>query len=207
MNRKHRFSVAAALLTLCTSSHAQELSLERVAGGFDVATSVCAAPGDTERLFVTTKGGVIHIIRDGRDVAASQITEHSGWGYGDIAEAAEKWVAIIEKSRRNAEKHAAPMLEIRYEDLILDNESTLRRIMDFIEEPWSDTLLRHETADHDFFQTRVGHPSRARTQQPLDASAIGRHRRDLAAEQIASFESIAGGMLESLGYECGTGLS
>ena len=65
MNRKHRFSVAAALLTLCTSSHAQELSLERVAGGFDVATSVCAAPGDTERLFVTTKGGVIHIIRDG----------------------------------------------------------------------------------------------------------------------------------------------
>lgn len=149
----------------------------------------------------------IHIIRDGRDVAASQITEHSGWGYGDISEAATKWVKIIEMARQNAERHAAPMLEIRYEDLILDSESTLRRTMEFLGEPWSDTLLRHEEADHDFFQTRVGHPSRARTQQPLDASAIGRHRRDLTAEQIASFESIAGGMLQSIGYECGTGPS
>jgi len=65
MNRNRRIYAAAALLALCASSQGQELLLEPVASSFDTATSVCAPPGDTERLFVTTKGGVIHIIRDG----------------------------------------------------------------------------------------------------------------------------------------------
>ena len=65
MNRRCRIYAAAAVLALCASSQGQELMLEPVASGFDTATSVCAPPGDTQRLFVTTNGGVIHIIRDG----------------------------------------------------------------------------------------------------------------------------------------------
>ena len=149
------------------------------------------------------RASFLHIIRDGRDVAASQMSEHSGWGYLDIAEAASKWKSIIGMARENARKHGVPVLEVRYEDLIQNNEATLRRIMEFLDEPWSDRLLRHEEAEHDFFRTTVSHPSRARTQQPLDASAIGRYRRDLDADQAREFESIAGEMLESLGYEVG----
>ena len=31
----------------------------------------------------------IHIIRDGRDVASSQLMGHGSWGYGDVEEAAK----------------------------------------------------------------------------------------------------------------------
>ena len=65
MNCNRRIHAAATLLALCASTQGQELLLEPVASGFDTATSVCAPPGDTERLFVTTEGGVIHIIRAG----------------------------------------------------------------------------------------------------------------------------------------------
>ena len=65
MNCKRRLYAAIALLALCASSPAQELMLELVADGFDQATSLCAPPGDTQRLFVTTNDGVIHIILDG----------------------------------------------------------------------------------------------------------------------------------------------
>ena len=65
MNRRRRIYAAAAVLALCASSQGQELMLEPVASGFDTATSVCAPPGDTQRLFVTTNGGLIQIIRNG----------------------------------------------------------------------------------------------------------------------------------------------
>ena len=62
VNRPH---LAAALLLLCAQGSAQELMLELVYDGIDTATSVTAAPGESGRLFVTTSGGLVHIIQDG----------------------------------------------------------------------------------------------------------------------------------------------
>ena len=65
MNRTRRLSFAIALLALSASVDAQELTLERVADGLGSATSLCAPPADTQRLFVTTTDGAIHVIEDG----------------------------------------------------------------------------------------------------------------------------------------------
>lgn len=144
----------------------------------------------------------IHIIRDGRDVASSQITEHGSWGYNEIEEAATKWVKLIEKSRVNAIRCGASVLEIRYEDLVLEPRSVLETVVEFLSVPWSDRLLQHESVDHDFFDSSVAHPSRKRVMQRIDTSAVGRYQRDLEPSQIDTFNSVAGEMLESLGYSC-----
>jgi hypothetical protein len=144
----------------------------------------------------------IHIVRDGRDVAASQMLEHASWGYNDIDNAARGWVSLIRESRRHAQPYS--MLEIRYEDLVLQPEPTLRRILEFLGEPWHEDVLRHDEVDHVFFDTRIQHPSRKAAKKPINASAVGRYRRDLSPEQVERFERIAADSLIEIGYmnEC-----
>ena len=141
----------------------------------------------------------IHIIRDGRDVAASQLLEHGSWGYGDIGEAAKNWCNIITQSRTNTSNLS--YTEIRYEDIVMESEKSLRKLCKFLNVNWSKKLLAHEKQKHDFFETKVAHPSRQASMKKINNSAVGRHKRDLSQEQIDIFNSIAGEMLSSLGYE------
>lgn len=140
----------------------------------------------------------VHIIRDGRDVAASQMLEHGSWGYGDIEIAAKGWVSVIEEARASA--LGLSYHEIRYEDLVQDPEPALRALLSFLDVPWHDAVLRHEQEDHAFFHTHVRHPSRDAAKKPINTQAVGRFRNDLTPEQIAGFEAIALPKLRELGY-------
>ncbi len=141
----------------------------------------------------------IHIIRDGRDVASSQLMGHGSWGYGDVEEAAKNWCNIIIQSRKNTS--GLSYTEIKYEDIVTNPESSLRMICKFLGIRWSKKLLVHEKQKHDFFETKIAHPSREASKQEINNSAVGRYKRDLSEEQIDIFNSIAGEMLHSLGYE------
>lgn len=140
----------------------------------------------------------VHIIRDGRDVAASQMLEHGSWGYGDIEKAASGWVSVIEEARASAQ--GLSYHEIRYEDLVTDPEPALRSLLSFLGVSWDPAVLRHEQEDHAFFHTHVRHPSRDAAKKPINTSAVGRYRQDLSPEQIAGFEAIAMPKLRELGY-------
>ena len=59
------FSSAAAATALAASASAQDLATRLVVDGLDSPVWVGAAPGDTGRLFVLEKRGVIRIVRDG----------------------------------------------------------------------------------------------------------------------------------------------
>jgi hypothetical protein len=143
------------------------------------------------------QGSFVHIIRDGRDVAASQILEHSSWGYPDIASAAQGWCGVVEGARR----HASPNYgEIIFEKLVVDPRAALEPLLDIIGVPWDDALLHHHDQRHEFLESSVAHPSREAVQQPLNTSAVGRFQRDLTPEQIAEFESLAAHQLRLLGY-------
>jgi hypothetical protein len=80
----------------------------------------------------------VHVIRDGRDVCLSirdrAVKEHP------IEKIAERWVRRIGQARRQS-KHVPHYMEVRYEQLILETEPTLRRICEFFELPWSDEIL------------------------------------------------------------------
>ncbi|SFH81254.1 Sulfotransferase family protein [Tindallia magadiensis] len=141
----------------------------------------------------------IHIIRDGRDVTASQMKEHETWGYGDVQEAAKSWVSIIEKARKNG--RAYNYYEIKYEDIVLRPEDTLKQLMKEMSLPWDDALLKHNEIDHSIYKNPYNHASIDSIVKPINESAVGRHKRDLTIEQIQAFNKIARKMLKELRYE------
>ena len=155
----------------------------------------------------------VHLIRDGRDVALSLVDVH--FGPSDVAEAAEKWSSEIAKARRQGQK-LGNYTEIRYEDLIADPEPVLRTISEATDLPWDDAMLNYQERagerigeiHRDFdksdggavsAETRAKH--QANVSKPLQASRAARWKTDMSAEDVATFESIAGEMLDELGYE------
>lgn len=148
---------------------------------------------------VWPEAAFLHIIRDGRDVAASQIREHGSWGYRDTRAAAQGWKRVIEGARRSAA--GLRYRELRYEDLVREPEATLRALLEWLGEAWHPAVLDHSRAGHALFESAVAHPSRAQVAEPINTRGIGRFRRELDAGQLRVFSEIAGGMLAELGYE------
>jgi hypothetical protein len=82
----------------------------------------------------------VHVIRDGRDVALSL---HNSRQY-DIYSSVLRWVLSIEAgfTFRDNPRY----MEIRYEDIVLDTENSLRKLMDFLEEDFDPGMLDFEKA-------------------------------------------------------------
>lgn len=156
----------------------------------------------------------VHLIRDGRDVAAS--LRKLWWGPGDDVQAqAVDWLWRIREARQQAQVCPA-YLEVRYEDLVREPEPVLRRVCDFLELSFEPRMLEyHEGAAErlDELNTRTDADGNvqvtkeqllaihARTKEPPNAGAIARWRRDLSASEIQTFQQIAGPLLQELGYE------
>jgi hypothetical protein len=155
----------------------------------------------------------IHLIRDGRDVALSLMEVH--FGPEDVMGAAERWTSWIAKARRHAQR-LDHYLELRYEDLVLDPQTVLGRICDFVELPWDAVMLEyHERApgrieeiarDFDRPQGGPAIPADVRARQhrhvsqPPREDRVARWRREMSPADQAAFESVAGDLLADLGY-------
>ncbi len=140
----------------------------------------------------------IHIIRDGRDLAASHLKSVPEWGYRTVADAAHGWLEVVTRPR-----HAAPgerYLEVRYEDLVTRPRETLQHMLQHLDLPWSEALLHHAEHEHALFRKPWGHPAAEAAGKPLYSGRNGRYLHDLTSGQIEEFERIAGKELEQLGY-------
>jgi hypothetical protein len=159
----------------------------------------------------------VHLIRDGRDVALSQ-RERALNEQPPPAEQAERWVKRIRKSREQAQSlKGARYVEARYEDLVRDPETTLRRICEFIDLPWDAGVLSyHERAaerltemagelraegTHASQQAGYRIDNHAPTTKPPDPSRLDKWKREMPAEDVAAYEGVAGELLAELGYE------
>jgi len=158
----------------------------------------------------------VHVIRDGRDVALSVLDRTvRDLTAGDIA---RRWQKKITKAREDKPK-LRHYMEIRYEDLILDTEPVLRQVCEFIELPWDDGLLTyHERSADRLKEMARALPAEGRakelsverrmathemTTKPPSADRVARWRTQMTAEQRDEFESIAGDLLDQLGYPTG----
>jgi len=149
----------------------------------------------------------LHVVRDGRDVACSLVTMNwinpltgRKWDYvQNVANAARYWREVVSLARRQAEHPAVAgrVLEVRYEHLVADPEATLRRVLEFIGEPWDDAVLSYHARD------RRREPLEAGTEQaarPLTDRALGRWKTDMTRLDKAAFKAEAGDLLQALGY-------
>jgi hypothetical protein len=150
---------------------------------------------------------LIHVIRDGRDVVASRLSQDWKKGESPVAQTprdaayqASIWVDAMKMGRqmRSDPTLAATYLEIRYEALVAEPRGTLERLFAFLGEPWADSVLRYHEIDR---QTQgVEEWSAEQVTKPLYDSAVGRWRNEMTPAQIMAVETVAGADLRQLGY-------
>jgi glycosyltransferase involved in cell wall biosynthesis len=143
---------------------------------------------------------VIHIIRDGRDVALSMEKQHwirpFPWDHGkELQAAAIYWEWIVNEGRAHGGALGGDYKEVRYEDLVANPQATLREVGDFI----------GQELDYDQIQrVGIGSVSRPNTsfgdRQGAGFHPVARWKKSLSEEQLAAVESLIGGTLDVLGY-------
>jgi len=118
---------------------------------------------------------VINMLRDPRDVGLSYHTRgfvglnpqaadlgHVGVVYNQYRRLMEYWKAQLD----------LPILDVRYENLVTENEREVRRVLEFLDLPFDDACLRsHETT-----RTTIT-ASADQVRAPVHTGAIGKWRR------------------------------
>jgi hypothetical protein len=163
----------------------------------------------------------IHVIRDGRDAGLSQNNRIARRGKDPVKpkEMARRWRKRIIKSRLDAEQVEGYM-EVRYEDLVLDTETVLRRVCEHIELDYDPAMLTyHERAGERLQEmagalpAKKGRPEReagervaahALTMEPPKQDRVAVWKREMSEAENAEFEEAAGHILDELGYETAT---
>lgn len=86
----------------------------------------------------------VHIVRDGRDVAASQHSmwkgQRGGGEYTSVRRVAEGWAEAV-RDIRTSFGHLG-YLELRYEDVVADTPGALAQIFEHLRLPYDDELCR-----------------------------------------------------------------
>jgi hypothetical protein len=89
---------------------------------------------------------------------------------------------------------------LRYEDLVHDTEDTLRELVDWLGEPWSDDVLRHNDV-----QAARGAPrlssGNTRTRDPITPELADRWSDALPGEELALLVERAGPLAAFFGYD------
>jgi hypothetical protein len=138
---------------------------------------------------------VVHLIRDGRDVALSYRAAH--FGPKHVYPLARRWrnyLAAAEEARATLGDQV--FLQVRYEDLVTDPERELRRICRFLGEEFAPSML----AFHRGRNFHVDQRNAQNLQRPVMTDNIGRWRTGLTAREVRIFEALAGTYLERYGY-------
>ena len=142
----------------------------------------------------------IVIVRDGRAVCRSYL-DTSTFSLGrpsNAIAAADKWSREVKLQLEFMNAYPGRYLRIQYEDLVRDFAPHVGRIADYLElDDPADMLRYHEDTSSG---THI-HAGNQNVLTPPDASRIDTWRAALTSREIGEFESIAGQMLNSLGYE------
>lgn len=135
-------------------------------------------------LRIWPRARLVHLVRDGRDVARSCVG--MGWA-GNVWHGAERW---IEAERLWASLvpaiHPARRIELYYEDLIRAPEKTLTRVCAFLGTDFEAAMLDY---------------SRDSSYERPDPSLVGQWRKKLGPAELALLEARIGPMLRARGYE------
>jgi hypothetical protein len=140
---------------------------------------------------------ILHVIRDGRDVAASFFEQP--FGPKSAIEAADYWRAdVVRGITEGPALFAGRYSEVRYEELATQPEAVLRNVVELIGEEFDPAMLKERESDRKYFLRQ--HHWHEQTAKPVTSARIGRWRDDLTPLDAALFELEAGELLKRLGY-------
>jgi len=144
---------------------------------------------------------IVHIIRDGRDVALSYAKQ--GWAHPfpwdrnqQLAVASLYWEWIVKRGRAFGRRLGGDYCEVHYEDLVQNPRETLRGLSDFV----------GQELDYDRIQQiRIGSVSEPNSSFSAGAAGgdfrpVRRWAEQMSPEQLRICEALIGDLLRDLGY-------
>lgn len=148
---------------------------------------------------------IIHIIRDGRDVALSTdklgYIKRAPWDKKpSVMVAGLYWEWMVGKGREDGRTLGDDYTEVRFEELVSEPRTTLAKLSQFIE---------HDL-DYDHIQkVGIGSVSKPNTsfkekQGAEKFNPLGRWKQGFSQENLVMFEGLVGQTLEELGYPLAT---
>jgi sulfotransferase family protein len=151
---------------------------------------------------------VVHLIRDGRDVALSalrwrkvverggSVARYAAFHEDRLSTVAVWWEWLVRLGREDGAALGPELYhEVRYEALVADAGRECARLCDFLGLPYDARMLSF-------------HEGRVRDEPGLDAKKAWRPvtpglrswRSEMSTEDVTRFEAAAGGLLDELGY-------
>ena len=147
---------------------------------------------------------VIHIIRDGRDVALSVAKQgyiHPlPWDQSpSVMVAGLYWEWMVNKGRKDGRDLGQDYIEVRFEELFGSPQETLARLGAFID---------HDLDYDQILKVGIGSVSDPNSSFKEGLSEgfnpSGRWKKGFTPKNLSMFEGLVGGTLKDLGYELGT---
>lgn len=140
----------------------------------------------------------IYLFRDGRDVAVS--FRKAVVGEKHFYHIAREWAGTQRLALRFRESIlASRFISLRYEDLVTDPEATARDLCRFLDVPFRRSML-------EFYKSEEAQRAASASAlwgnviRPVMRDNVGKFRHEATEEDIRIFESVAGDVLDALGY-------
>jgi hypothetical protein len=137
----------------------------------------------------------VHLIRDGRGVAASM--KNVDWGPRDVASLAHWWNARIAEGFAAERALGGRATNMRYDDLVMNPEAALKQLCRDLNIDYSERMLTSQAlrvVDYTKSQHKLVGSS-------LDPSRVAAWESSLSKREQEIFESISGDALRLLGYK------
>lgn len=152
--------------------------------------------GYAEYLETWPKAYFLNVVRDGRDVLASQL--RTGSFKHSPVEVGTSWARTHRKFRELMANPSVRAYEVRYERLVTEPETELKNVTDFLGIRFSQDMLDYYQKGLTIYSAT--HLSMERISGAVDATRIGRWRKDLTENQLQEFMRGADGALAEFGY-------
>jgi hypothetical protein len=141
---------------------------------------------------------IIHLVRDGRDVALS--FKNTIVGDKHIYHLAKKWNEDQEKSSYFVRKFGKQRATtVKYEDLLHDPENEIKKICYLLKIEYSEEILKFYESEESQITATSGEMWSNLT-LPIIKNNFNKYKRGLSTDEIVLFERIAGNMLKNFGY-------
>lgn len=130
----------------------------------------------------------IYCIRDPRDVYSSLKRVHN---YEGVDEFVKLWIHFTDSYHREADGNARiknNVIEIRYEDLIINPRNTMEKILSFVGEPWEEAVATFNGRPSDLSKVRqyAGKNSTTleRLSRPMEKTRVGAWKEEVGEEKL-----------------------
>lgn len=171
----------------------------RATGVADVRTFVDHSPNNRSNVRILKRHfpemKFVHMVRDGRGVAASLMAQD--WGPNDILEAAQVWQENVAAGFAACDYLGDAGQSLRFESLVKEDDETLQTVASLAGA--SSFSAAKETTS--FITPVYAEPTHGLVKEKPSRARSEAWRQNLSAREIELFEYYAGALLDALGYE------